>query len=72
MYFSQRNQKYVKDIIIDILQAPGQSYVRKAAHLQVVRTVWGTFNNTNRYLFTSTILYLLFTSQGTIAFIHGQ
>ena len=36
--------------------APGQSYVRKVAHLQVVvvvKAVWGIFNNTNGSLFTS-------------------
>ena len=34
--------------------APGQSYVRKVAHLQVVvKAVWGIFNNTNGSLFKS-------------------
>ena len=35
---------------------PGQSYVSKVAHLQVVvvvKTGWGRFNNTNGSLYTS-------------------
>ena len=36
--------------------APGQSLVRKVAHLQVVvvvKAVWGIFDNTNGSIFTS-------------------
>ena len=36
--------------------APGQSYVRKVAHLQVVvvvKAIWGIFNITNGSLFKS-------------------
>ena len=42
--------------------APGQSYVRKVAHLQVVvvvKAVWGIFNNTNGlYLQVNTLLVI--------------
>ena len=36
--------------------SPGQSLVRKVAHLQivvVVKAVWGIFDNTNGSIFTS-------------------
>ena len=49
-----------------ILVAPGQSYAHKIARLQavvVVKAVWGIFNNTNRSLFTSNTLLVIYKSR---------
>ena len=45
--------------------APGQSYVRKVAHLQVVvdKAVWGIFDNTNGLYLQVNTLLVIYKSQ---------
>ena len=45
--------------------APGQSYVRKVEHLQVVavKAVWGIFNNTNGFYLQVNTLLVIYKSR---------
>ena len=54
------NIKYITPV------APGLSYVRKVAHLQVVvvvKAVWGIFNDTNNLYLQVNTLFVIYKSR---------